>query len=55
MEIEVEPGDGLAIYSQTMHWTTPRNDQEITPQERARIMTRILAALDQLGIDGIPA
>ena len=48
--VEVEPGDGLAIYRQSMtHWETPAGFKSLSAEERERALTDIRGALEFLG------
>jgi len=54
--VEVEPGDGLAVYVQTITaWRPPHQDAALDKADRHRIVDRILAALRHMGIEAIPA
>jgi hypothetical protein len=49
--IEVEPGDGLAIYRQSLErWESPRTDEPLDNLKKAEIIHRVCAAMDFLGI-----
>ena len=48
--VEVEPGEGLAIYRESItHWETPSGLERLSAEERERILAHILAALEFLG------
>ncbi len=54
--VEVEPGDGLAIYSQTLtSWRPPHEDEPMTAADRKRIMERILEAYRFMEVDAFAA
>ena len=49
--IEVEAGDGLAIYRQSVKtWEAPHGTERLDSALQERIVTRVCAALDFLGI-----
>jgi len=49
--IEVEPGDGLAIYPSTIEWWETEGDKEyVSKEEKAQILKNICDALDFLKI-----
>ena len=51
LTVEVEPGDGLAIYrGSVVGWDAPHEDRGLTPDQKHRIVERICAALDFLGV-----
>jgi hypothetical protein len=52
MEIEVEPGDGLAVYSQTIRqWRPPHDQETVTEADRDRILSHVVEAFRFLGVD----
>jgi hypothetical protein len=52
VEIEVEPGDGLAVYSQTIReWRPPHHEEALSEGDRERVLTRVAEALRFLGVD----
>src|SRR5262249_46502596 len=54
--IEVEPGDGLAVYGQTIQgWNPPHDGEPFTAADKQRVLSRVLDALRQMGIDAISA
>jgi len=54
--IEVEPGDGLAIYRASISaWNPPNKGNAITNEERERIIRNICAALDFLQVQYVLA
>lgn len=54
--VEVEPGDGLAIYRGTItSWNPPHNDDSLTGEDMARIIRNICAALEFLGTEYVLA
>ena len=56
LSVEVEPGDGLAIYVQTVvSWRPPHQDEPLRSTDRQRIVARILEALRHMGIEAILA
>lgn len=49
--VEVEPGDGLAIYQSSISaWNPPNEGDAITSEERERIIRNICDALDFLQV-----
>lgn len=49
--VEVEPGDGLAIYRSSISgWNPPNEGDAISNEERQRIVRNICAALDFLQV-----
>jgi hypothetical protein len=56
VDVEVEPGDGLAVYAQTIsEWKAPFGDHPLTATDRQRILTRIMDALAHMGVKAIAA
>jgi hypothetical protein len=54
--VEVEPGNGLAVYAQSIReWSPPHDDDPFTASDRQRILTRVLDGLRHLGVDVISA
>ena len=50
LHIEVEPGDGLAIYSSTLRsWLPPYDNEVVGVREREQILARIVDALHYMG------
>jgi len=50
--VEVEPGNRLAIYESTIcAWLPPHEEEPLTDQDRARILSRVAEALKFLGTD----
>ncbi len=49
--VEVEPGEGLAIYRNSITgWNSPNESDVLTDNERQRIIQNIAAALDFLQV-----
>ena len=53
LKIEVEPGDGLAIYKESMEWLPPNQHDFLSDKDKKRILTNISKAFDFLEIDHI--
>lgn len=54
IKVEVEPGDGLAVYTRTIsNWETPDGLSPVSDAERSRVVDGIARALSFLGIDYI--
>jgi hypothetical protein len=50
--IEVEPGDGLAVYQSTIRgWQPPHDAEMLNSADRARVVSNVVAALRFLGVD----
>jgi hypothetical protein len=50
LTVEVEPGDGLAIYRSSIRaWNSPNENDDFTDEDKQRIIHNICAALDFLG------
>jgi hypothetical protein len=53
--VEVEPGDGLAVYAQTIkEWKEPFEDEPLTAADRERILSRIMEALAHMDVNAMP-
>lgn len=49
--IEVEPGEGLAVYRSSVRtWLPPHDKEELTDEEIATVIERVCVALKFLGI-----
>ncbi|HOX03240.1 MAG TPA: Imm74 family immunity protein [Verrucomicrobiota bacterium] len=49
--VEVEPGEGLAIYRSSISgWNPPNESEALTDDDRQRIVRNICAALDFLQV-----
>lgn len=54
--IEVEPGDGLAIYqSSIVSWNPPNENDVLSNEDKQRIIHNVCAALDFLKVDYVLA
>lgn len=54
--VEVEPGDGLAVYAQTIvAWRPPNEASPLSEGDRKRIMVRVVDALRYMGVSAIPS
>lgn len=50
--VEVEPGDGLAVYTSTITgWQTPHEAEPFTASDKTRVIANIAEALRFLGVD----
>jgi hypothetical protein len=54
LEIEVEPGDGLAVYGPSVRaWLPPHQAEVLSTDERVQVLSRVSEALRFLHIDHV--
>ncbi len=54
LEVEVEPGDGLAVYGESIRfWDSSTGGEPVTAAEKASILQNIARALDFLGVKNV--
>jgi hypothetical protein len=50
--VEIEPGDGLAVYTSTITgWQAPHDAESFTASDKTRVIANIAEALRFLGVD----
>ena len=54
VDVEVEPGEGLAVYAGSIEgWNPPFEEDPLTASDRRRIVARIVDGLAHMGVKAV--